>query len=63
MPVAQFKEVKRSLLGKFRIGNFEVVREIDPDQFEYRTVVNGEPTAVNAALFKDGRVFRLSHAA
>jgi hypothetical protein len=30
--------------------------EDEPDPFEYRTAVNGEPTGVNAALFEDGRV-------
>jgi hypothetical protein len=61
-PVAEFKELKRGLLGKVRIDGFEVLRDLDPDRFEYRTTVNGVPTGVNVALFRDGRVYRISHA-
>jgi len=59
MPVAQFKEISRGLIGKIQIENLEIFREIDPGQSEYRTTVSGTPTGVSPAVFKDGRGYRV----
>ena len=56
---AELKVSHRGLLGKGRIRNLHVVRDIDDHDLEYTLTVDGRYDGPFWATFREGRIYRI----